>query len=211
MPGCAASTDTTGMAARGGAVHSLMLKTARFMAIVGGCVLVALIAITCISVLGRSANTVGHTPWVEQLLAPLAEWLQMLGPVRGDFELVEAGVAFAIFAFLPWCQMVQGHATVDLFTSHLPAAIRRFLTMAWEFLLALALALITWRLIVGTLDKAGNGETTFLLQFPVWWAFALCSVAAVVATVVSFYVALVRVQEFSTNTDRLVQDAGAGH
>ncbi len=181
------------------------------MAILGGAVLVVLIGITCISVLGRSGNTLGHTPWIEQSLAPLAELLQNLGPVRGDFELVEAGVAFAIFSFLPWCQMVQGHATVDLVTSHLPGAIQRFLTMAWELLLALALAVITWRLIVGTLDKADNGETTFLLQFPVWWAFAACSVAAVVATIVAFYVALVRVQELSTNTDRLVQDAGAGH
>ena len=33
-----------------------------------------------------------------------------------DYELVEAGVAFAIFAFIPLCQIYGSHATVDIFT-----------------------------------------------------------------------------------------------
>ncbi|MGH1360232.1 MAG: TRAP transporter small permease [Burkholderiaceae bacterium] len=188
-----------------------MLKIARSMAILGGVVLVALVVITCVSVLGRSANTLGHTPWIVSLFEPLAALFKKLGPVRGDFELVEAGVAFAIFCFLPWCQMVQGHATVDLVTNYLPEPARRFLTMLWEVLLAAVLGIITWRLIVGTLDKAGNGETTFLLQFPVWWAFAACAAAAVVASVIGAYVAVIRMQELAKNTDLLVRDAGVGH
>ena len=28
-----------------------------------------------------------------------------LGPVPGDFELVEAGTALAVFCFLPWCHL----------------------------------------------------------------------------------------------------------
>lgn len=192
-------------------MHSVMYKVARSMALLGGLVLVALVVITCVSVLGRSGNTIGHMPGFEALVQPLADLFKQLGPVRGDFELVEAGVAFAIFSFLPWCQMVQGHATVDLFTSYLPDRFQRFLVLLWEWLLALVLVVVTWRLIVGTMDKAGNGETTFLLQFPVWWAFAACSLVAVVASVVAIYVAVVRIREFKVNADLLVREMESGH
>lgn len=192
-------------------MHSLMVKIARVMALLGGLVLVSLVLVTCISVIGRSANTLGHTPWLESLLEPLASLFKQLGPVRGDFELVEAGVAFAIFAFFPWCQLVQGHATVDLFTNYLPNRARRFLMTLWEILLSATIVVITWRLIVGATDKADNGETTFLLQFPVWWAFSACAVAAVVASTVAVYVAYVRVLELTSNADLLTQESGAEH
>ncbi|MFK7967158.1 MAG: TRAP transporter small permease, partial [Burkholderiaceae bacterium] len=121
------------------------------------------------------------------------------------------GVAFAIFAFLPWCQMVKGHATVDLFTSYLPSRVQRFLVLIWECLLSGVIVLLTWRLIVGTMDKVANGETTFLLQFPVWWAFAACSIVAVVASVVALYVAAVRIKEFWVNADLLERELEPGH
>jgi hypothetical protein len=46
--------------------------------------------------------------------------LTTFGPVKGDFEVVEAGIAFSIFAFLPICQLHGGHATVDIFTNLMP-------------------------------------------------------------------------------------------
>lgn len=42
-----------------------------------------------------------------------------LAPVPGDFELVKAGIAFCVFAFLPICRVHAGHATIDVFTSRL--------------------------------------------------------------------------------------------
>lgn len=193
-------------------MRNLMLRTGRLMALLGGLVLVALVVITCVSVLGRMANTLGHNAWVESVAAPVAALLKHLGPVRGDFELVEAGVAFAIFAFFPWCQLKRGHATVDLVTQFLPPTGQRFLAMLWEVLLALVIAALTWRLIVGTLDKASNGETTFLLQYPVWWGFAFCAFAASVATVVAAYVAIVRVRDLLAGVDSLIApEAGAEH
>lgn len=206
-----ASPKRTGGFGEKSILHLLMVKLARVMAILGGLVLIALVLVTCVSVLGRSANTLGHTPWLESLVEPLASLLKRLGPVRGDFELVEAGVAFAIFAFFPWCQLKQGHATVDLVTNHLPEPVRRLLVTLWEILLSAIIVLITWRLMVGASDKFSNGETTFLLQFPVWWAFVTCSVAAVAASIVSVYVAVTRVRELFGNTDLLEHEAGADH
>jgi len=170
-------------------------RLARAMAVLGGVVLTLLVVLTCVSVLGRGLNTMGHSDWLIGLSGAFADWMIAMGvgPVNGDFELVEAGIGFAIFAFLPICQLYAGHATVDIFTSGLPERANRWLIAFWEVVLTLVILLITWRLGVGMLDKFGNGETTFLLQFPIWWAYAASFGAALVASVTAIYCAAGRV------------------
>ncbi|EEB71994.1 conserved hypothetical protein [Ruegeria sp. R11] len=58
--------------------------------------------------------------------------------------------------------------------------------------------MIAVRLGAGTLSKFQNGETSFLLEFPVWWAYAASLVAAGVAALVGIYMAAVRTIEFMT-------------
>lgn len=178
-------------------MHKIIEKAARFMAIAGGCVLGALILITCLSVLGRSLNALLHG-WVGQMMPGLSAWALDLGigPVTGDFELVEAGVAFAVFASLPLCQLRSGHASVDMFTHALPQRARRFLAMVAEILFMLVLMLIAWRLFEGMLSKKSYGETTFLLQLPIWWTYALSLIGAVMAAITAVYTAILRTAEF---------------
>ncbi|OSQ46596.1 TRAP transporter small permease [Marivita geojedonensis] len=170
-------------------------RLARAMAILGGVVLTLLVLLTCVSVLGRGLNSMGHSDWLIALSQTVADGLiaSGVGPVTGDFELVEAGIAFAIFAFLPICQLYSGHATVDIFTSRLSDRVNTWLVAFWDVVLSLLIWLITWRLFAGLLDKLGNGETTFLLQFPMWWAYAASFVAALVASVTALYCSVGRV------------------
>ena len=189
---------------------TFMDRLARLMAITGGLVLTVLVGLTCVSVLGRGLNTLGHSGVLgEALGAALIN--SGVGPVAGDFELVEAGVAFAIFAFLPICQLHGGHATVDIFTQALPLRANRWLIAFWEVVLSLTIWLITLRLAAGMIGKYGNGETTFLLQFPVWWAYAASLVAAGVAAVVAGYCAYSRLAFALTGRARLPQAEGAVH
>ena len=185
-------------------------RLARGMAVIGGLVLTALVALTCVSVLGRGLNTMGHSDWLTGLSNALAEALiaSGVGPVTGDFEVVEAGIAFAIFAFLPICQLYAGHATVDIFTSRLSERVNAWLVAFWEVVLTLVVLLITWRLFAGLLDKLGNGETTFLLQFPIWWAYAASFVAACVASITAIYCATGRVT-FAATGRTLLPASGA--
>ncbi|MGJ8605318.1 MAG: TRAP transporter small permease [Marivita sp.] len=170
-------------------------RLARGMAVLGGVVLTALVVLTCVSVLGRGLNSMGHSDWLIGLSQGAADGLIAagVGPVTGDFELVEAGIAFAIFAFLPICQLYAGHATVDVFTSRLSDRVNGWLVAFWDVVLTLVILLITWRLSAGLWDKFGNGETTFLLQFPIWWAYAASFVAALVASVTAIYCSVGRV------------------
>jgi len=118
-----------------------------------------------------------------------------VGPITGDFELVEAGVAFAIFAFIPLCQIGGGHASVDIFTSKMSRTTNRALQLVIDWIFAAVLILIAWQLFQGMLEKMRYNETTFMLQFPVWWSYAASLFAATVSALVGLYVAAARVVE----------------
>jgi TRAP-type C4-dicarboxylate transport system permease small subunit len=182
----------------------LVRKLANFMAYLGGGVLLALIGITCVSVIGRTLNTLGHSDFVSAFTPFLAPLLTGFGPILGDFELVEAGVAFSIMAFLPLCQLNRGHATVELVTGLFPQGINRLLALLWETVFAFVLIVIAWRLYVGTTDKMRYGETTFMLQFPVWWGYAACAFAAVIACMVAVYSVYLHIRDVSGSDEYTV-------
>ena len=150
---------------------------ARALAILGGLVLVVITLLTVVSISGRAFVRYG------------------LGPIPGDFELVEAMTAFAVFSFLPWCQLRGGHATVDVFTSFFPNGVNRVIDLISELLMSLVMTLIAWRLWYGMHDKIRYNETTFILQFPVWWGYAAAMAALVVGVIVSYYITFIRFQE----------------
>jgi len=193
-------------------MQRFMNNLARFMAILGGIVLTALIILVCVSVLGRTLNGFLHSAPVVAVLGDFAKTLldAGVGPILGDFELVEAGVAFAIFAFIPFCQITGGHATVDIFTSALPLKVNRLLQMVIDIVFAGILILIAMQLYEGMLSKMQYRETTFLLQFPVWWSYAASLVAAVVSAIVGVYIAIIRMGEFFGNRT-ILSIGGADH
>jgi TRAP-type C4-dicarboxylate transport system permease small subunit len=144
---------------------ALIYQLARWTAIVGGIVLVALTLMVVASVTGRAMIGLG------------------LGPVPGDFELVEVGVGIAIFFFLPWCYLRGGHATVDLLYMHMPGWFKKGIDLFSDVVMLLVWLVLTWKLGEGMLEKKEYMETTFILQMPLWWAFAFCLVGAVIGCI----------------------------
>jgi TRAP-type C4-dicarboxylate transport system permease small subunit len=143
----------------------LIYRLANWTAIVGGLVLVALTVMVVGSVAGRAMIGLG------------------LGPVPGDFELVEVGVGIAIFFFLPWCYLRGGHATVDLLYMHMPNGFRKSVDLFSDVAMLLVWLVLTWKLWEGMLEKKEYMETTFILQMPIWWAYAFCLVGAVIGCI----------------------------
>ena len=190
-------------------MRNLATQAARLMAICGGLVLTVLIVLICISVTGRSLNGLLHG-WIGAVMPGVSAWALDLGigPINGDFELVEAGVAFAIFAFLPLCQISAGHASVDIFTAKLPTRINRVLQLAIDVIFAVVLIAIAYQLYNGMLSKQRYGDTTFLLQFPIWWAYATSLSGSILTAVISLYVAGIRALELMRGADILSQEAG---
>ena len=132
----------------------------RWLARLGALVLVLIAALTVCSVIGRALAFAG------------------LGPVPGDFELVEAGTALSVFCFLPWCHLNNGHAMVDLLWQRYSPAMQRVLASGCDALMLLVWLLLVWRMGVAMLDYRDNGEVSFILQMPVWWGYAASFVPA---------------------------------
>ena len=192
-------------------MRRLIYFLARFTAVIGGLVLMALVLMTTASIIGRTVNKMLHSPFFQEKLTGLSQGLidMGIGEINGNYELLEAGGAFAIFSFLPICQYYGAHATVDVFTSFLPARVNRWIMAFWEVVLAAVIVLIIWRLYEGMQRYLGNGETTLFLQFPVWWAYAASFASGVIASVVSVYCAVIRVIEAIRGTDILPSEQGA--
>lgn len=188
-------------------MHHAMKLLARGTALIGGAVLIFLIALTTLSIIGRSLNKWLHSDTAGSLLGSFSQKLIDLGigEINGNYELLEAGVAFAIFSFFPICQLYTAHATVDVFTSHLPIRSTRWLMAFWEVVLSAALILIAVQLFGGVERYYRNGETTLFLQFPVWWAYAASFGASLVTCVVAIYCAIMRLREGITGQSILPQ------
>jgi len=139
-------------------LEKIISFTAKIYAYLGGFILLVLTILTTLTVIGRNLIELG------------------LGPIPGDFELVEMGMAFAVTAFLPWCQLTHSHASVDLLKNKFGAIGNRYLSILSNLLMFCAAIFITWRLWVGLIDKSSAffPEVSQILSIPIWYAYAAC-------------------------------------
>jgi len=193
--------------------HRLVRAIAWLMAIAGGLVLTATILMVCLSITGRTATSILHSGFMQGNLPGLANWLLAtgIGPIRGDYELLESAMAFTIFAFLVWCQVTAGHATVDIFTDNLRPWLKRVLQALIEVIFAVVLVVVAIKLHEGMALQQRRRSTTFLLQFPVWWSYMAALIPAYVAAGVACWMALVRVLEAASNRTLVEIQQGADH
>jgi TRAP-type C4-dicarboxylate transport system permease small subunit len=165
----------TAVSARSEQVGRALYRAAPAVAVLGGLVLFALTLLTVISVVGRAAFS---------------------APIPGDFELAELGMAVAIFAFLPYCQIVRGNVIVDLFTTRASLRTRALLDAIGNLLYTAIAALLTWRGALGGLEIRSYHETTMVLQVPVWWGYVPAVVFLAFLTVVCAYTVWRSVEEY---------------
>lgn len=121
----------------------------RGWALLGGAMLLAVVAINVISVAGGI----------------------LWRPFPGDFELTEMGVAIAAFAFLPYCQLTGANVTADIFTARAGPRWRAAFRLAASAVAAIFAAILVWRMQAGAADQKTYRYTTTILQVPVWWAY----------------------------------------
>ena len=144
------------------------------LALAGGAVLLGIVALTCASIAGRA-------------LLPLD---MGFGPIRGIYDMTEIGMAAAIFAFLPWAQLREAHARVDLLEPVLPGAANGLLDLVFNIGMFVCAVVGTWRLYLGMTDKFSYGETTLIAEIPIWQGYAACLVGGAGFIMVSAFCVL---------------------
>ncbi len=93
-------------------------------------------------------------------------------PIAGDVELTQLGIALSISLCLPWAQLHGANIIVDFFTQSLPERANRRLDALGALLLAAMCALLSWRTSVGAMAVREAGETSMILDLPMWWVYA---------------------------------------
>lgn len=146
-----------------------LLRVTKVVAIAGGLVFVALVAMEIVSIVGR------------KLFA---------APVPGDVELLQMCAAFASAAFFAYCHLARGDVKVDFFTHRLaPHRIAR-LDALGSLLVGLFGALLAWRTAAGAVSLHEAGETSAILGLPVWLAQALMVPGFALLALAGFYLAV---------------------
>lgn len=143
------------------------------LAVIGGLVLTGVMLLAVVSIIGRALS---RMQWAT---------LGWIGPIPGDFELVSMGAGIAIFCFLSWTHFQRGHVTVDIFVSKLGPRGLAWLSVGTNLILTILVVILAQKVGEGLDDKMRFGETTQILEIPVWykyvggmvglWSFALVS------------------------------------
>lgn len=155
-------------------VPGWLVALCRWLATVGGVVLLAMMLMTVFSVTRRT----------------------LLGtPVAGDFELVEIASAITIFCFLPWCQITGGNVLVDFFTMKAGPRTNHALEALGDLVYLVIAALLGWRLIHGGLEFREYGEQSMVLRIPIWWSFTVILPAMALLVVTTLYTLIGHIRE----------------
>ena len=136
------------------------------LAIFGGIVVGAVAIMTTISVSGRAAFSM---------------------PIPGDVELIEIGTSTAVFAFLPFCQLIRGNVFVDFFMTWAPQRAKSSCDTLGTLVYLIVGGLLTWRLYHGAFDMYEFAETTGTLAIPRWFSFPYAIVCMAILLTVIVY------------------------
>lgn len=166
-------------------LHRTAEIIARILALLGGAILLGITVLTCVSIAGRAfvSFDIG------------------LGPIRGIYDMTEIGMAAAVFAFLPWAQLKEAHARVDLFQFAIPTSMDRVLDLLFNLSMTFVAVIGAWRLYLGMLDKHSYGETTLIAQIPVWIGYAGGLVGAVGFALISAFCVLRSLRRLKGHVD----------
>lgn len=133
-------------------VERYLIMAGKAMAVSGGMLFVALIAMSLVSIISRKLG---------------------FGSVNGDIELMQAGTAVAATAFLPYCTLLGEHIKVDFFTENMRDSLKMRIDGVAELLLAAVAALLAWRTVLAAIASHEAQEVTPLVSLPVWIPTAL--------------------------------------
>ncbi len=112
-------------------------------------------------------------------------------PVRGQFELVELGLAYTIFLALPALFLRDAHLVVDVADHFVSARTRVALDLFGAAASLAALGLMLWQMAPQALYMMRFGDITFDLQIDKMW-YAAPALAGIVCSLLAALVVILR-------------------
>ena len=143
-----------------------LFTACRWLALVGGGVFLALVAMGIVSIVGRKLFS---------------------APVPGDVEILQMAAACASASFFAYCHLNGGDVKVDFFTARSSAKTVHRLDAFGSGLVGLFGSAVSWRALEGALSIREAGETSMILGWPLWIAQILMVPGFVLLALAGFY------------------------
>lgn len=144
----------------------MLFAVATWFAYAGGLIFICLVIMSVASIVGRKLFS---------------------APVPGDVEVLQMAAAFASATFFAYCHLTHGDVKVDFFTAHMTTQRRMLLDSAGSLLVGLLGLLLAWRTGAGALSLKEAGESSAILEIPVWLAQALMVPSFLLLALAGFY------------------------
>lgn len=161
-------------------VPPLLARATRWLALAGGCLMVAVAGVVVVSVIGRAGASYE------------AGRAMGFDGVPGDFEMVQMATALSVFSFLPYCQAKRGNIIVDTFSGYWGLRLQHAVDGVFDLVYAAIMALIAARLWVGATEAMTTGTGSMVLGIPLWPAIVACSVLGALLAIVALATAFDR-------------------
>ncbi|MBT7957133.1 MAG: TRAP transporter small permease [Rhodospirillaceae bacterium] len=94
-----------------------------------------------------------------------------LGSLPGIIDLVELLTNTAVFAFLPYCQIMRENVIVDFILTKAPTRTKTVCDAFGSLMFIVVGCLLTWRTTLGGFDMYRYNEVFTTLDFPRWISF----------------------------------------
>ena len=91
--------------------------------------------------------------------------------ITGIVDLIELLTGTAVFAFLPFCQIMRENVIVDFILVRAPTRVKTFCDALGSLLFVVLGSLLTWRLVLGGVDMYRYDEVFTTIGFPRWYSF----------------------------------------
>ena len=129
-------------------VGRVLFEVSRAFALLGGLLCCLMAALVTLSVTGRYLFS---------------------APIPGDYDLVGIISGCAVFAFLPYCQLMRSNVVIDFFTLRVSPRGKATLDGAGSLLYLLIAVICTWRLYHGALELRETSQVLAAFNFYRWW------------------------------------------
>ena len=122
-----------------------------------------------------------------------------IGSISGIYDLIEIWTCTAIFAVLPYCQLMRENVIVDFILTRALTRMKAICDAAGSLIFLLIGILLTWRLIYGGIDMYNNNESFTTIGFPRWLSFPYATLCMTLLIVVCFYTLARSISEARAN------------
>ncbi|WP_138465981.1 TRAP transporter small permease [Poseidonocella sp. HB161398] len=137
-------------------MRAALLRTADAFALLGGAILIAIVAVTTTNTGAFILDRIGGLAGIDVPGLP------------GYEDFVQLAISGAALMFFPYCQARRSHVAVELFMERLPLWFQRSADRLWLAVTAAVALFLAYWMVFGMLETRSDSAVTAVLGWTVW-------------------------------------------